>query len=377
MKGRLRLLAALLCCALSLSLTACSALLDALNEPASSAAPASSEEGAASEAAQGGIPFAHTPEIPTVTLPEEDFADDLEAEAAALIDRDVAHALACVEAMKDDRHSMTVVPFEADADGLLAKLNADQIRLYERMVEGGRRFTAPTVTAEEYAGNLKTDFFALYEPMSCYAPDLMSWYFLEPVTRVRASDWESVYLSVSGFYFDPEKDANASVKSGAVTMDKVRHGAALLDRVVKRVVRFMPEGLTAYDRYYYLAAVLSNRVTYDKRPDNCFTAYGALIGGRAVCEGYAAAYWLLCREAGLWCAYRNGQPEGQGHAWNMVRLDSGIYNVDVTWCDNGVAPYQRDWYDSFMKSDADFADHAPTSGVVGTGDFEPNPYEEG
>ena len=377
MRGRFCLPAALLCCALSLTLTGCAELIDALNELASSAAPTSSAAAESEAAMADAIPFAHTPDIPTVTLPAEEYADELEAQAAALIDRDVAHALACVEAMKDDRHSATVYPFEEDANGTLAKLNANQRWLYDRLVEGGRNFTAPTVTAEEYAGDLKKDYFVLYEPMSYCAPDLMSWYFLEPVTRVRGTDYETFYLSVSGFYFDPERDANASVRKGEVTLDEVKHGAALLDRVVKRIVRFMPEGLSAYDRYYYLAAVLSNRVTYDKRPDNCFTAYGALIGGRAVCEGYAAAYWLLCREADLWCAYRNGQPEGQGHGWNMVKLDSGIYNVDVTWCDNGVAPYDRDWYDYFIKSDDDFADHDATSGVAGTGTYEPSPYQEG
>ena len=377
MRSRLRLFSALLCCLLALSLTGCAELLDALNDLASSTPPASSQAAESSAATADGIPYARTPDIPTVTLPAEDFVDELEAQAAALIDRDIAHALACVEVMRDDRHSMTVYPFEEDANGTLAKLNANQRWLYDRLVTAGRSFTSLTVTAEEYAGDLKKDYFTLYEPMSYCAPDLMSWYFLEPVTRVRASDWETIYLSVSGFYFDPDKDANATVRKGDVTLDEVKHRAALLDRVVKRIVRFMPEGLTAYDQYYYLAAVLSNRVTYDKRPDNCFTAYGALVGGRAVCEGYAAAYWLLCREANLWCAYRNGQPDGQGHGWNMVKLDSGIYNVDVTWCDNGVAPYDRDWYDCFIKSDADFADHAATSGVEGTGDFEPNPYQEG
>ncbi len=124
--------------------------------------------------------------------------------------------------------------------------------------------------------------------------------------------------------------------------------------------------------------MLSERTSYDKRPDNCFTAFGALIGGRAVCEGYACAYYLLCKEANLWCAYRDGLPEGVGHGWNMIKLDSGIYNVDVTWSDGYGLPYERDWYDCFVKSDAVFVEdgHCATSGVSGTGEFEASPYEE-
>ena len=137
----------------------------------------------------------------------------------------------------------------------------------------------------------------------------------------------------------------------------------------------MPEGLTAYDKYYYLAAFLSERVFYDDRPANCFTAYGALVGGRAVCEGYSTAYVLLCRRAGLWCAYRTGKPDGGSHIWNMIKLESGIYNVDVTWCDGEGSPESRRWYDYFVKSDAEFESHSPTSGVASTGDREPCPYE--
>ena len=62
----------------------------------------------------------------------------------------------------------------------------------------------------------------------------------------------------------------------------------------------------------------------------------------------------------------------------MIKLDDGIYNVDVTWADGYGKPYEIDWYDSFIKSDEVFEDdgHNATSGVEGTGDYTPSPYEE-
>jgi hypothetical protein len=117
----------------------------------------------------------------------------------------------------------------------------------------------------------------------------------------------------------------------------------------------MPDGLSTYDKYYYLAEVICEKNDYDDRPKNCYTAFGALIGGRSVCEGYSRAFYLLCKEAGLWCDYRSGN----GHIWNMVMIDGNLYNVDVTWCDGKEAASYR-WYDNFVKSD----EHSPITDTV-------------
>ncbi|MBR0159601.1 MAG: hypothetical protein IJM24_11080 [Clostridia bacterium] len=334
-------------------------------------------------------PFDFVPDIPEYTLPPEEFPDDLEREASEIIDPAIARALAYVSVMKDSRHSYTVHPFEEDANGYIAKLNSADRELFRRFVEAGKRGEALTVgeqeydaLAKEYAGKREHElvdaYFAIYEPLQYCEPGLSSYYGTNGESYI-SGDYNSSHMrNVFGFFYDPYRFMDSSVASGAVTMEDVLHGAELLDRVVKRVVRFMPEGLTAYDRYYYLAAVLSEKVMYDDRPANCFSAFGALVCGKAVCEGYTAAYYLLCREAGLWCAYRDGLPEGAGHTWNMVKLDSGIYNVDVTWCDGKGNPYERPWYRCFMRSDAVFeADgHCALYGVAGVGESELSPYEK-
>jgi len=66
-----------------------------------------------------------------------------------------------------------------------------------------------------------------------------------------------------------------------------------------------------------------------------FTAYGALVEGKAVCEGYARAFQLLCRQAGLSCVTVNGVDlsNNTAHMWNLVTVDGAPYHVDVTWDD--------------------------------------------
>lgn len=68
----------------------------------------------------------------------------------------------------------------------------------------------------------------------------------------------------------------------------------------------------------------------DKKYYNSFNAYGALIEGIAVCEGYSEAFKLLCDRAGIDCIIVTGELDGVGHAWNRVRINDKWYDVDVT-----------------------------------------------
>ncbi len=70
--------------------------------------------------------------------------------------------------------------------------------------------------------------------------------------------------------------------------------------------------------------------------------------GKGVCETYAKTYGYLCETFALPCitaagfASENG--ESFGHAWNVVQIDGGWYNVDVTWDDLGKGSLSRQWF---------------------------------
>ena len=63
-----------------------------------------------------------------------------------------------------------------------------------------------------------------------------------------------------------------------------------------------------------------------------FTADGALVDGKAVCAGYARAFVLLCRAAGMDAIDVAGD-EGMNHGWNAVRLEGETYFIDCTFDD--------------------------------------------
>lgn len=78
------------------------------------------------------------------------------------------------------------------------------------------------------------------------------------------------------------------------------------------------------------------------------TAYGALVGGSAVGEGYAMAFKALCDELNFECDVVLGTLNERIHAWNIVKLYGFYYHIDVAMCDvNGMET-------AFLKTDTDF-----------------------
>ena len=87
-----------------------------------------------------------------------------------------------------------------------------------------------------------------------------------------------------------------------------------------------------------------------------FSAYGALIEGTAVCQGYAVLLYRLLLESGVDVRVIPGTGNSTLHAWNIVELNGVYYNVDSTW-DAG-----KDSYGYFLCSEADFSGHIRLDG---------------
>ena len=96
-------------------------------------------------------------------------------------------------------------------------------------------------------------------------------------------------------------------------------------------------GETRYDRLKEIHDALVAQVKYDYTFvwPQAHDAVGALLDGKAVCEGYAKAFKLRCERAGIPCVLVTGLATGSGgaeaHMWNLVQMEDGKwYAVDVT-----------------------------------------------
>ena len=104
--------------------------------------------------------------------------------------------------------------------------------------------------------------------------------------------------------------------------------------------------------HYAYSKLLKGKTTAED-----YTAYGCLVKGVAVCEGYARAYQMIMKELGIPVVKVDSNEVS--HEWNMIKLNGEWFHVDVCWDDpvvneqeNGYKNYVR--YDYYLKLDSEF-----------------------
>lgn len=125
------------------------------------------------------------------------------------------------------------------------------------------------------------------------------------------------------------------------------------------------------EKYLHDSVVKSVAYDYDSlKKTDCFNAHsivGAFLDKKAVCEGIAKAFKLLCNEYSMKCIVVLGKAEQSGnfdgdcyHAWNLVKVGNGSYHVDVTWDNMFDMDLELISYDYFNVTTADILkDHSP------------------
>lgn len=95
-----------------------------------------------------------------------------------------------------------------------------------------------------------------------------------------------------------------------------------------------------HDKVTKIHNYLVDNIEYDStyQEVGIYGVYGALIGKKSVCEGYAKAFKYLANSAGIECEIMQGTATNstgktESHAWNCVKVDGTWYEVDATWDD--------------------------------------------
>ncbi|MBR1752640.1 MAG: transglutaminase [Ruminococcus sp.] len=156
-------------------------------------------------------------------------------------------------------------------------------------------------------------------------------------------------------------DASGYVSAVEVTYSMTREDSEarsfLLNKSMGDIISHAASGMSDFDKFRYIHDCLIKGCTYDEEAEDAYTAYGCLVSGRAVCEGYSKALMMLCNAMGLPCLPVVGQGiddmgNSQGHMWNEVMIDGKWYATDITWDDpifDGSDSYVR--YDFFALTD--------------------------
>lgn len=208
-----------------------------------------------------------------------------------------------------------------------AQLDSEQKRIYRILLEAVDDMQTGWISLKECEEDFAADIAVAYQALSNDHPE----FFWMPYTYL---------LSNSGSESEPRVLIALSSTQNDYSCDYLISSAdreSMERRLDKRIDEITAEvtGMTIYRTELYLHDLICRETTYTlgDAEELVFTAYGALINGKAVCEGYSRAMQLLCKRLGIPCALVTGVAEGEGHMWNIIDPGDGWYHLDVTWDD--------------------------------------------
>lgn len=138
-----------------------------------------------------------------------------------------------------------------------------------------------------------------------------------------------------------------------------------MDAVAEKVISKFDEDTSTYSKILYIHDYIVGHTVYDESFNSAHSAYGSMIVGKSVCEGYARAFGYICSKAGIKTVNVVGRATAddghtENHMWNRVYLKKQWYDIDLTW-DDPVMPYvENKSYKYFLPGSATFAkSHKP------------------
>ena len=241
-------------------------------------------------------------------------------------------------------------------------LNEAQKKLYDEMLPKVKAFEPFEYTAKEYGYDVLDNVLISASALCKDHPECEIYFDIAEVF-----DGDTTTALKASYFLpnDPEAKSLEDTK-------QLEKEILIFEEECELIAAAVPQDFSTYDKYRYLAAYISIVTSYDNDFNGgkqTATAYGAVQGGKSICQGYSAGFEYLCRKANLWCETVSGISQGESHAWNLVKLESGTYHVDVTWADaDQNATLDDGWQSYFMLTqDEILTDHEIDDGTVATG----------
>ena len=196
---------------------------------------------------------------------------------------------------------------------------------YEKLYIAAESMQSGWIVLGDARDSFKTDIVIVRSALVADHPE----FFWIPSFYVGTTTDETVKKAV--VYFSASSEGSPSYLVSRA--EKQTMSAKLREEINK--IKALVTATDPFEIEYQLHDILVNSVSYSADPADpmVYTAYGAIVNGKALCEGYSKAMKLLLDEFKISSITVTGTAADENHMWNMVCLGTDWYHLDATWND--------------------------------------------
>lgn len=178
----------------------------------------------------------------------------------------------------------------------------------------------------------------IFTSILCESPEL---FYVDPhILEVSVSRPDSTLISLRPTYLFTKEEVQIKQQELDDAANKIISGIGS-DWTTMEKCRYVHD-MIALNCQYYNADVETNDYSV-------YTAYGALVKGKAYCEGYTLAFNYIMKKLNIPTAYI--QSIKVNHAWSLVNIDGYYYHIDIAYDDPTPDTIGRVFHDFCIVSD--------------------------
>ena len=148
-------------------------------------------------------------------------------------------------------------------------------------------------------------------------------------------------VNPSCFYLLPAKNLNCGNKYVRDYAKYITYGLTNETEKAKKIFEFLVNGDSPGGPFTYTDYNKIHPGYLDTSWNSIFLPSHFIIRRKGVCNDYSELFAAMCRSLGMDVKRKSGDSRsGEGHQWNLVRLDGAWNRLDVTWANNNPSIYK-------------------------------------